>query len=231
MPAQRRAARRRVPKAFFDYADAGSYSQETLRANRADLEDFVRRCAAGALDAAEIVDVGRVAGVGRGRGMAVAAGLLLAASMPQPDAVDVAGLAELLSAGNPAPYAGVVHLPHGAHPAVPAGGVSVVTASPELFLRRDGDVLESGPIKGTGRTPDDLLDKDASVVTISISTTRMAAENYGYMAPVKAALDSSLAFLAKSFSQFSRVRFNADGRINHIREYNDTVEMVAAFAA
>ena len=50
---------------------------------------------------------------------------------------------------------------------------------------------------------------DASVVTISISTTRMAAENYGYMAPVKAALESSLCFLAKSFSAFSRVRFNA----------------------
>jgi enoyl-[acyl-carrier protein] reductase I len=57
----------------------------------------------------------------------------------------------------------------------------------------------------------DLLDKDASVVTISISTTRMASESYGYMAPIKAALDSSLAFLAKSFSKFSRVRFNAVG--------------------
>ncbi len=55
----------------------------------------------------------------------------------------------------------------------------------------------------------DLLDPDASVVTISISTTRMASESYGYMAPIKAALDSSLAFLAKSFSRFSRVRFNA----------------------
>lgn len=55
----------------------------------------------------------------------------------------------------------------------------------------------------------DLLDPDASVVTISISTTRMAAENYGFMAPVKAALNSSLAFLAKSFSHSSRVRFNA----------------------
>ncbi|MFP3983186.1 MAG: enoyl-ACP reductase [Desulfurivibrionaceae bacterium] len=55
----------------------------------------------------------------------------------------------------------------------------------------------------------DLLDKDASVVTISISSTRMAAENYGYMAPVKAALESSLCFLAKSFASFSRVRFNA----------------------
>ena len=55
----------------------------------------------------------------------------------------------------------------------------------------------------------DLLDPDASVVTISISTTRMASENYGYMGPIKAALDSSLAFLAKSFSGFSRIRFNA----------------------
>lgn len=53
------------------------------------------------------------------------------------------------------------------------------------------------------------LSRDASVVTISISTTRMASENYGFMAPIKAALDSSLAFLAKSFSQFSDVRFNA----------------------
>ncbi len=53
------------------------------------------------------------------------------------------------------------------------------------------------------------LAEDASVVTISISTTRMASESYGYMAPVKAALDSSLAFLTKSFSRFSKVRFNA----------------------
>ncbi|MEM9701752.1 MAG: SDR family oxidoreductase [Planctomycetota bacterium] len=58
----------------------------------------------------------------------------------------------------------------------------------------------------------ELLDPETgSVVTISISTTRMAAENYGYMAPVKAALDSSVCFLAKSFSQFSKVRFNAVG--------------------
>jgi enoyl-[acyl-carrier protein] reductase I len=55
----------------------------------------------------------------------------------------------------------------------------------------------------------ELLEPDASVVTVSISTTRMASENYGYMAPIKAALDSSLAFLAKSFSRFSRIRFNA----------------------
>jgi L-lactate dehydrogenase (cytochrome) len=34
----RQTARRKVPRAFFDYAEAGSYSQETLAANRADLE-------------------------------------------------------------------------------------------------------------------------------------------------------------------------------------------------
>jgi enoyl-[acyl-carrier protein] reductase I len=55
----------------------------------------------------------------------------------------------------------------------------------------------------------ELLAQDASVVTVSISTTRMAHQNYGMMAPAKAALDSSLAFLAKSFSEFSQVRFNA----------------------
>jgi L-lactate dehydrogenase (cytochrome) len=34
----RQAARRRVPRAFFDYAEGGSYAEETLRANRTDLE-------------------------------------------------------------------------------------------------------------------------------------------------------------------------------------------------
>ena len=34
----RTRARRNVPKMFFDYADRGSYTEDTLRANRADLE-------------------------------------------------------------------------------------------------------------------------------------------------------------------------------------------------
>lgn len=55
----------------------------------------------------------------------------------------------------------------------------------------------------------DQLDPNGSVVTVGISTTRMASESYGFMAPVKAALESSLAFLTKSFSRFSEVRFNA----------------------
>jgi enoyl-[acyl-carrier protein] reductase I len=56
----------------------------------------------------------------------------------------------------------------------------------------------------------DVFAPQASVVAISISSTRMAAENYGAMAPVKAALDSSIVFLAKSFAE-AGVRFNAVG--------------------
>jgi L-lactate dehydrogenase (cytochrome) len=34
----RQLSRQRIPKMFFDYAEAGSYAEETLRANRADME-------------------------------------------------------------------------------------------------------------------------------------------------------------------------------------------------
>ncbi|MGA2053093.1 MAG: SDR family oxidoreductase [Opitutales bacterium] len=49
--------------------------------------------------------------------------------------------------------------------------------------------------------------KEASVVAISISS-QVTTENYGYMGPVKAALESVARFLAKSFSADSEVRFN-----------------------
>jgi L-lactate dehydrogenase (cytochrome) len=39
----RQQARRRVPKMFFDYLEAGSYNEETLRANRSDFEDIKLR--------------------------------------------------------------------------------------------------------------------------------------------------------------------------------------------
>ncbi|MEZ0213574.1 MAG: alpha-hydroxy-acid oxidizing protein, partial [Xanthobacteraceae bacterium] len=39
----REQARRRVPKAIFDYADRGSYDETTLRANRADLAALALR--------------------------------------------------------------------------------------------------------------------------------------------------------------------------------------------
>ena len=58
-----------------------------------------------------------------------------------------------------------------------------------------------------------MFTPEASIVTMSISATRMASESYGYMGPVKAALDSSVAFLAKSLSQHisPRLRVNAVG--------------------
>ncbi len=52
------------------------------------------------------------------------------------------------------------------------------------------------------------LAEDASVVSIGISSTDVTAENYGYMAPIKAALEASSYNLAKSFSADTRVRFN-----------------------
>ncbi|WP_449481211.1 chorismate-binding protein [Streptomyces avidinii] len=67
-------------------------------------------------------------------------------------AADVDALTALLARGNPAPYAGTIRLP--------AHGVEIATASPELYLRRTGRRIESGPIKGTGRTAADLLPKD-----------------------------------------------------------------------
>jgi enoyl-[acyl-carrier protein] reductase I len=53
------------------------------------------------------------------------------------------------------------------------------------------------------------LTNDASFVTIGISSTEVTAENYGYMAPIKASLEASVRYLAKSFSIDSEVRFNS----------------------
>lgn len=76
---------------------------------------------------------------------------VLTARLPDPDRADVGGLHALLAAGNPAPHAAMLRIP---------GVVEVASASPELFLAREGDVIETGPIKGTGRTAGDLLPKD-----------------------------------------------------------------------
>lgn len=53
------------------------------------------------------------------------------------------------------------------------------------------------------------LDRRAGVVAIGISSLLVTAENYGYMSPIKAALDSSVRQLAKSFSADTEVRFNS----------------------
>lgn len=51
----------------------------------------------------------------------------------------------------------------------------------------------------------------ASVVSIGISSLTVTPDNYGYMGPIKAALDSASRFLAKSFNPEPGVRFNVVG--------------------
>jgi len=56
------------------------------------------------------------------------------------------------------------------------------------------------------------LAPDASVITIGISSLLVTPDNYGYMGPIKAALESCSRFLAKSFgASGSKVRFNVVG--------------------
>jgi para-aminobenzoate synthetase component 1 len=88
-------------------------------------------------------------------------------SAPMPTDADIAGLAGLLAAGNPSPYGGFLRLPD--------HGVNVATASPELFLRRTGPggtTVESGPIKGTGRTVQDLKPKDEAENVMIVDLVR-----------------------------------------------------------
>jgi para-aminobenzoate synthetase component 1 len=86
-------------------------------------------------------------------------------STPMPDGVsDLTGLAWLLATKHAAPFTGVVALPdHGVH---------VASGSPELFLRRAGERLTSSPIKGTGRTEADLLDKDTAENVMIVDLVR-----------------------------------------------------------
>lgn len=69
-----------------------------------------------------------------------------------------AALGALLAAGNPAPFAGGIHVPHGG--AVPP--VWLVSASPERFCSVADGRLASGPIKGTAPTAEGLTAKDAA---------------------------------------------------------------------
>jgi para-aminobenzoate synthetase component I len=73
-------------------------------------------------------------------------------STPLPEGFDPGALAAGLARRNPAPHAAVVNLP--------SAGVTVVSASPERFLRREGDTIESEPIKGTAPTAAGLSAKD-----------------------------------------------------------------------
>jgi len=73
-------------------------------------------------------------------------------SHPLADRARLTDLEGLVARGNPAPYAGRLH--------VPEAGLDVLSASPEAFLTRSAGRIESRPIKGTATTLSAMLDKD-----------------------------------------------------------------------
>ncbi len=83
---------------------------------------------------------------------------------PVPPDADVAALGAALAVGNPAPYAAVVR--------VPAAGLHVASASPERYLRREGRLVWSSPIKGTAATPDGFLEKDRAENVMIVDLVR-----------------------------------------------------------
>ena len=85
-------------------------------------------------------------------------------SAPLPRGAEIGALGAALAEGNPAPYSAVVDLP--------AHGVRVASASPERFVRRDGDHVASSPIKGTAATAAELSDKDRAENVMIVDLVR-----------------------------------------------------------
>ncbi|GAA2026265.1 chorismate-binding protein [Catenulispora yoronensis] len=83
-------------------------------------------------------------------------------SAPIAAEADPLALAACLAEGNPGIYAGVVDVP----------GARVVTASPELYLRRVGRTAISEPIKGTARTAEEFLPKDTAENVMIVDLVR-----------------------------------------------------------
>ncbi|MFT3861750.1 anthranilate synthase component I family protein [Micropruina sp.] len=85
-------------------------------------------------------------------------------SAPLPSGAMMGALGAALARGNPAPFSAVVELP--------AHGVRIASASPELFVARTGDLVRSSPIKGTAATPDGFLPKDAAENVMIVDLVR-----------------------------------------------------------
>ena len=85
-------------------------------------------------------------------------------SAPVARDADIAALGAALGRGNPAPYSAVVR--------IPSAGCHVASASPERFLRRDGDVVTSSPIKGTAADPSRFLPKDRAENVMIVDLVR-----------------------------------------------------------
>ncbi|WP_309380005.1 enoyl-ACP reductase FabI [Cerasicoccus frondis] len=116
---------------------------------------------------------------------------------------EIAALAEALKEGGGAPFDGIVHSIAFAN--YNKGIRPFHETDREDFLQ--ATAISSFSLVEIARAFKPLLKPDASVVSIGISS-QVLAENYGYMSPIKAALESTSRFLAKSFSADSQVRFN-----------------------
>ena len=88
----------------------------------------------------------------------------LAAPLPPHAEADVAALGAALAGGNPAPYSAVVR--------IPSIGCHVASASPERFLRRDGRLVASSPIKGTAAHAGAFLPKDRAENVMIVDLVR-----------------------------------------------------------
>ncbi|MDP8932099.1 MAG: anthranilate synthase component I family protein [Actinomycetota bacterium] len=77
---------------------------------------------------------------------------------------DILALGTTLAVGNPAPHAAIVRLPdHGLH---------VASASPELFLRREGNQVQCRPIKGTAAPDRPFTAKDEAENVMIVDLVR-----------------------------------------------------------
>ncbi|MCP2339362.1 chorismate-binding protein [Actinomadura rupiterrae] len=95
-------------------------------------------------------------------GVVYQANLCRVLSAPLAGDAEIAGLGTRLARGNPAPYAMTASLP----------GMALASASPELYLARDGRTVTSKPIKGTARTEAELLHKDRAENVMIVDLVR-----------------------------------------------------------
>jgi enoyl-[acyl-carrier protein] reductase I len=119
----------------------------------------------------------------------------------------VDGLAKAVAAAGHAPLHGIVHS---------IAFANYAEGFKAFHETKRADFLQATAVSAfslveIARAFKPLLAPNASVVTIGISSLLVTPDNYGYMGPIKAALESMVRFLAKSFSADTAVRFNAIG--------------------
>jgi enoyl-[acyl-carrier protein] reductase I len=116
-------------------------------------------------------------------------------------------LAAAVSAEAGGPLAGIVHS---------IAFANYAEGMKPFHATRRADFLQAASVSAfslveMARAFEPHLARDASVVAVGISSLLVTPDNYGYMGPIKAALESCARFLAKSFSAHSEVRFNIVG--------------------